>query len=168
MPFITEGELTFIFPDTWQASKFDDWSFHRNQFQNVCGGAKAVDVLAIEPKKCFWIIEIKDYRRHRRTKVIDLETEIAEKVRDSLAGLVAAKANANDVTEEELAVSALQCPRLRVVFHLEQPAKHTTLFPRAINAANVQQNLKRLIKAIDPHLLVTEISRMRGVAWSVE
>ena len=27
-----------------------EWSFYRNQFQQVCGGAKAVDILAIEPR----------------------------------------------------------------------------------------------------------------------
>ena len=43
MPSITEGQLKFSFPTAWQASKFDQWSFYRNQFQQVCGGAKAID-----------------------------------------------------------------------------------------------------------------------------
>jgi hypothetical protein len=166
MTEITEGRLKFTFPNDWQASKFDEWSFYRNQFQRVCGGAKAVDILAAEAKACLWTIEVKDYRRHRRTKTIDLGDEVAEKVRDTLAALVAAKANANDADEKAMAVAALRCPRLRVVLHLEQPAKHSTLFPRAIDPANVQQRLKQLIKAIDPHPLVIELSRMNGVAWT--
>jgi hypothetical protein len=76
-------------------------------------------------------------------------------------------ANANDADEKATAVTALRCPRLRVVLHLEQPAKHSTLFPRAIDPANVQQRLKQLIKAIDPHPLVIEMGRMNGVAWTV-
>ena len=167
MPAITEGQLTFQFPDDWKATKFDDWSFYRNQFQNVCGGAKAVDVLAVEARICFWKIEVKDYRQHRRTKTIELADEVAFKVRDSLAALVAARANANDGDEKDLARAALQCPGLRVVLHLEQPAKHSKLFPRAIDPAAVRQRLKQLIKAIDPHPLVIEMGRLGGVAWSV-
>jgi hypothetical protein len=167
MSSITEGQLTFQFPDDWKASKFDEWSFYRNQFQSVCGGSKAVDVLAIEPRVCSWKIEVKDYRQHRRTKIIDLAEEVAVKVRDSLAALVAARANASDCDERDLASAALRCRRLRVVLHLEQPAKHSKLFPRAIDPAAVRQRLKQLIKAIDPHPLVLERARLGGVAWTV-
>jgi hypothetical protein len=96
-----------------------------------------------------------------------LAEEIAEKVRDSLAALVAAQANANDADENASARAALRCPRLRVVLHLEQPARPSTLFPRAIDPANVQLRLRQLIKAIDPHPLVVEIANMRGVGWTV-
>ena len=89
------------------------------------------------------------------------------KVRDSLAALVAAQANANDREERELAFAALRCHRLRVVLHLEQPAKHSKLSPRAIDAADVKQRLKQRIKAIDPHPLVLDTTRLGGVAWTV-
>ncbi len=164
---VTEGRLTFTFPNYWITSKFDDWSFYRNQFQKVCRGTKAIDVLAIEPGVCFWKIEVKDYRRYPRTKPTHLAHEIAYKIRDSLAALVAAKVNANDAGEKAMAEAALKCPRLRVVLHLEQPAKHSKLFPRAIKPADIQQRLKQLLKAIDPHPLVIEMSRMSGVVWSV-
>lgn len=167
MPSITEGQLTFQFPNDWQASKFDEWSFYRNQFQRVCGGTKAIDVLAIQPRVCIWMIEVKDYRTHRRTKAIDLPNEVAIKVRDSLAALVAAKANANDAGEKAMAIAALKCRRVQIVLHLEQPAKHSKLFPRAIDPADVKQSLKRLIKAIDPHPRVVEGQRLDGVEWSV-
>ena len=167
MPGITEGNLTFEFPDTWQVTTFDKWGFYLNQFQSVCEGAKAVDLLAVEPRECFWSIEVKDYRQHRRTKTIDLAEEVALKVRDSLSGLVAARVNANDAAEKGLAEAALRCPRLRVVLHLEQPAKHSKLFPRAIDPSKVKQRLKQLIRAIDPHPMVLEMDRMNGVAWTV-
>ncbi len=167
MPTITEGQLNFVFPNGWLASQFDQWSFYRNQFQKVCGGVKAVDMLAIEPLQCFWTVEVKDYRQHTRTKTIDLAEEIAVKVRDSLSALVAASIHANDALEKEAARTALRCPRLKVVLHLEQPMKHSKLFPRAIDPAKVQQRLKQLIKAIDPHPLVVETGRMFGVSWSV-
>ena len=167
MPTISEGELEFDFPEGWQVSKFDAWSFYRNQFQNVCGGTKAMDLLAIEENHCVWVIEVKDYRRNRRTKTIDLAEEVAFKVRDTLVGLFVAKIHANDADEKQWAINAGRCERLRIVLHLEQPASPSKLFPRAIDPADVQQRLKQLIKAIDPHPLVVESQRMSNVAWTV-
>lgn len=168
MHTIDEGDLKFTFPDNVLASKFDQWSFYRNQFQSVCDGSKAVDLIALEPNSCLWTIEAKDYRQHRRTKTIDIADEIAIKNRDSLAAIFAAKANANDEKEKQLAWNAAQCPRIRVVLHLEQPRKHSKLFPRAIDPAKVKQRLKQLIKAIDPRPLVLEMGHLQGVPWSVQ
>ena len=167
MPSITEGALTFQFPDGWQITKFDTWSFYRNQFQKVCGGAKAIDMLAIASNRCVWAIEVKDYRGHPRTKTIELTDEVAYKVRDSLAALVAARINANDPEEKAMSNAALACNRIRVVLHLEQPAKHSKLFPRAIDPAQVTQKLRQLLKAIDPHPQVVAIGRLGDVGWSV-
>lgn len=191
MTQITEGALIFTFPDGWQVAKADDWSFYRNQFAKhfdgvrlackkcnaevrccKCGtaktiGAKAVDILAIEPGSVAWLIEVKDYRRHRRTKAVDLADEIAVKVRDSLAMFVAASKNAN-VQSERVAASAVGgSSSIRVVLHVEQAPKPSKLFPRAINPANVKQRLRRLIKFVDLHPLIVETSYMDRVAWSV-
>ncbi len=167
MSAVTEGQLQFTFPEMWKVSTFDKWSFYINQFQNVCGGTKAIDILALDAP-CCWLIEIKDYRQYSRTKSIDLAEEIATKVRDSLAALVAASINANNDIEKSLAMAAIRCTRLRVVLHLEQPAKHSKLYPRAIAPANVQLRLRQLLKAIDPHPLVLEKNRMDGVKWTVQ
>ncbi len=167
MPTITEGKLTFAFHDEWNVSKYDDWGHYRNQFIRVCGGVKAVDVLALEPQECCWLLEIKDYREHVRTKTIDLADEVAEKVRDTLAGLVGTQFCANDEGEKNSARQALRAKNLKVVLHLEQPAKHSTLFPRAINPAAVLQRLKQLIEAIDPHPRVVEKASMAGIPWTV-
>jgi hypothetical protein len=167
MPSVTVGDLTFAFRDRWSASKYDEWSHYRNQFINVCHGVKAVDVVALEPKGCCWLLEVKDYRLHVRTKPSELADEVAEKVRDTLAGLVGAQFCAADDAERKLARQALRTPCLRVVLHVEQPAKHSKLFPRAIKLADVQQRLKQLIKAIDPHPRVVEIAAMSGIPWTV-
>ena len=78
MPTVTEGKLRFTFPDGWNVSKYDDWLHYRIQFIKVCDGIKAIDVLALEPKGCCWLLEIKDYREHARTKAIGLAEELAE------------------------------------------------------------------------------------------
>lgn len=168
MPTIVEGDLSFEFPAGWTVSKFDDWSFVRNQFQSVCGGARAIDILAIEPDHgCVWHIEAKDYRRRRREKVLGLAEEVAEKVRDSLAALAAARVNANDEVERASAEAALRGRRLRIVLHLEQTATPSKLFPRALDPAKVQQRLKQLTKAIDAHPLVRDRSHSQSCPWTV-
>ena len=86
MTEIREGALTFSFPDQCEAGKYDDWSFYRNQFQSVAGGSKAVDILCLADGVA-WLVEIKDYRQHPRTKPSDLCDEVARKVRDTLSGL---------------------------------------------------------------------------------
>jgi len=117
MPGLAEGELSFEFSPGWEISKLDEWSFYRNQFQNVCNGTKAVDILAIEPGlDCVWCIEVKDYRRHRRRKTVSVAEETACKVRDSLALLAAANANANDAGEKAMARHALSARQMRSCF----------------------------------------------------
>jgi hypothetical protein len=166
MPLVTEGNLTFEFPAGWDVAKLDDWSFYRNQFLKVCNGTKAVDILAIEPgQACAWYIEVKDYRRHVRTKTVHVADEIACKVRDSLALLAAA--SVNDDVEKAQARLALRCQDIKVILHLEQPAKHSKLFPRKIDLANTQQKLRQLVRAIDPHALVREMNLMHGCEWTV-
>jgi len=84
---LVEGELKFTFGENCQASKYDEWSFYRNQFQNICGGSKAVDIICLND--CIiWLIEVKDYRVFQRTKPIDIGDEIAIKVRDTLLDLI--------------------------------------------------------------------------------
>lgn len=90
MPRITEQKLSFIFPDTWQAIKYDDESFYRNKV-NQCQDTKAVDILALSECELF-LIEVKDFRNYRienkqRIKTAALAIEVAQKVRDTLIGL---------------------------------------------------------------------------------
>jgi hypothetical protein len=167
MNTIQEGSLTFTFPDGCLATKYDDWSFHRNQFQTTCGGAKAVDILCIENNEA-WLIEIKDYRKPLTKKVAGLHKTVAKKVRDTLAGLVAAKFNGNDPQEVQFAQEILRSNRVHIVLHVEQPTKHSKLFPRAIDPADLKQQLKRLVKAIDAHPKIVDQTNLAGnMSWSV-
>ncbi|MGZ4970941.1 MAG: hypothetical protein ACXV8O_02465 [Methylobacter sp.] len=86
--------LNFDFPNDWQVSKYDDWSFYRNQFSRMRNGIKSLDLLAIDPNKTAWLIEVKDYRINSRTKPSDLGEEIAHKVFDTLAAIIPAKIHA--------------------------------------------------------------------------
>ncbi len=175
MPTLLVDGITFVFPGSWEASKYDEWSFYRNRWCNVYKGRdsgtgqaigiKAIDLIAVDPAGPVWFVEVKDYRVHRRTKPSDLGEEVAQKVFDTLAALLPASVNGDVPSEIALARRALGATRLRVVLHLEQPAKHSKLFPRAIEPANVVLKLKSLLKPIDAHPLVVECARMHGVAW---
>ena len=123
-------------PDHCKAGKYDDWAFYRNQFQSVAGGSKAVDILCLADGVA-WLVEIKDYRRHQRTNPLDLCDEVATKVRDTLSGLAAASANANDADEKTLARRAFSMHRWRVALHLEPPNVTSGLWRQAINPANI-------------------------------
>lgn len=159
--------LTFDFPADWNASKYDDWKFYRLRFGRMWSGIKSIDVIAIDPETNVWLIEVKDYRQHARTKPTDLPEEVAHKVFDTLAALLPARTNADDKGEVDIAKKALRGKKIRVVLHLEQPAKHSKLFPRAIDPANVKQVLRRLLKPIDAHPFVAEMAAMGTLAWSV-
>jgi len=190
MPTFIEGQLRFVFPDDWEASKFDEWSFYRNQFMKLanayiscsscevgvrcakCGsknvaGTKGIDILAIDSDQICWQIEIKDYRQTRESTFVFLADEVALKVRDTLACLTAAKINANEPNEKRLARKGLRCNRLRVVLHLEQPVPHSPLESTAARRANVLQRLKQLVKSIDPRPLVLDTNNLANVNWTV-
>lgn len=167
MPTIVEGKLQFSFPNGWRATKYDDWTHYRNQGIKLCGGAKAVDILLLDPSSCSWLLEVKDYRQFQRTKTVDLGDEIAGKVRDTLAVVAGAQHHASDPAERDFSRRFIQSRRIRVVLHLEQPSTHSKLFPRAINPADVCQRLRQLLKPIDPHPQVVEIGSMSGIAWDV-
>ena len=170
MTEIVEGDLTFAFPDHCEADKYDEWSFYRNQFQSVAGGSKAVDILCVSDDAA-WLVEIKDYRRHPRTKAIEIEDELASKVRDTLAGIAAASAKANDHDERALARRALKRRRWRVALHLEQPNVRSRLRPQPLDVANLLARIRkcRKLKAVDAHPVIVNREKIpRDVPWNVQ
>lgn len=152
--------LYFNFPDDWHVSKYDDWSFYRNQFSRMWNGIKSLDLLAISPSKTAWLIEVKDYRVYQRTKPSELSEEVGKKVFDTLAALLPAKINADEVQEKTISRRILGATGLRIVLHLEQPAKHSKLRPRAINPADVKMKLRQILKPIDAHPILSEMASM--------
>ena len=166
---ITEGCLCFTFPDNTIASKYDEWTFYRKRFNSAFGGTKAVDIVHVDANKTAWLIEVKDYRTNRRTKPSDLGDEIALKVRDTLAGVVAARFGAQDLIEQSTAKKFLQAKRLKVVLHLEQPQKISRLFPQIVNPTDLKLRLQILLKAVDAHPEVVNAKTLKSIMnWSVE
>jgi len=159
--------LIFSFPDDWKIAKYDDWAFYRNQFSRMWNEIKAVDMISLDRSSTFWLIEVKDYRTNRRTKPTSLSNEVAGKVFDTLAAMLPAKVNASNAEEMQMATDISSTQRIRVVLHLEQPRQDSKLFPRAIDPADVQQKIRKLLHPVDAHPKVVEKSEMRNLAWSV-
>lgn len=167
MTVLREQQLTFTFDDHVQASSYDDWSFYRNTFNGFCGGTKAADFICVDAQQT-WIVEVKDYRQHPRTKALSLGDEVAAKVRDTLAGLAAASYRADEADEKRIARKAVQRPRLRVVLHLEQPRNPSKLYPLAIKPADILMKLRQCLRAVDPHPKVVNKDALKAdMPWTV-
>ena len=165
MTTLIEGNLAFEFPENCAVSRYDGWAFYRNQFNRVGGGSKAVDFVCI-CGSCAWLIEVKDYRLHPRTKPSELHEEVAIKARDTLAGLAAAQANANKEAEREIARNALS-KRWRVALHLEQPRVPSRLRPKIIDAATLRMKLRQAVRSIDAHPKIVDIvDTAAAVPWT--
>lgn len=163
MPVLNIDGLTFTFPQAWQASKYDEWSFYRNQFVKQGDGIKAVDAVALAPTNTAFLIEVKDYRYPDTEKPSQLPEAIANKVLHTLAAMLPAKLHANDATEQRLSAAILACTSLHVVAHIEQSPSHRPV----VDLADIKQKLRRLLRAVDAHPKIVSMNDMRRLAWTV-
>lgn len=145
---LKEGRLIFLFDDSFQqAKKYDELEFYRLHFCRI-QETKAVDIICIDSENTY-LIEIKDYSHHSRTKTEPLHQEIAKKIRDSIAGLYwASKMTLPALAREsEFAKRALEHD-MKLVFHCEVPIKMKDLL------AVQRQALKKIFRTIDRNLIV--------------
>ncbi|ABM36453.1 hypothetical protein [Polaromonas naphthalenivorans] len=81
----------------------------------------------------------------------------------TLAAMLPARLLANEPVERQLATAILNCGCLKVVLHIEQPQRHRPV----VDPADIKQKLRRLLKAVDPHLKIVSMNNMQGLAWTV-
>lgn len=168
MPVVVVDTFTFTFPNGWTAEKYDSWRFYVNNLQNVFGGAKAVDLVAFAAsKQCCWLIEAKDYRLGCTTNAVDLAKVVAHKVRDTLAGLTITRLHASIAKEKTVAQSSLGCGDMKVVLLMETLPSSSPLFPHPINPANVQLELRRLLRKTLLSFRVVDIAGSLHLPWTV-
>lgn len=170
MTHIREGSLDFYFDsECHPVEKYDELKFYRRQFKKTCSSTKAVDFIC-GTDSIRYLIEVKDYRLHARTKPSGLAEEVAQKARDTLAGLAACATNAHDPSEKRCAADFLSGNDriFRLVLHLEQPSNPTRLRPTPIDPAAIKQKLKQVAKAIDPHpLVLSQHDSTSDIPWRV-
>lgn len=80
-----------------------------------------------------------------------------------MAGLVAAKYNANVDIEKQIARAALKMSKINVVLHMEQIQRVWSIDP-----ADLQMKLKQKLKAVDAHpRVVSKDCLKRDMGWVV-
>ena len=141
--------MRLTMPAGWWVWKYDDSDFHQTQFQNFAGGVKAMDAIALDPTQTLWLIELKDYRQNRRRKPSSVFAEVADKARDTLAGLAVARVSAKAQRERSLAQQALGYRQIRVALQLAQSARPHRLFPQVVESADADIQLRRAVKQVD-------------------
>lgn len=125
MTHFEEGYLAFDFGPRWQVIKLDEHRDYRERIEKLTG-TKSVDFLGIFDHRELYLIEVKDFRRDRiatkeRLSSGDLATELAQKVRDSLACIISAN-HTSSRPEEWRPYARLLCHtkrRIKVVLWLE-------------------------------------------------
>lgn len=160
---LTVERLTFKFPMGWDVCKYDDWSFYRNQFVGQIEGLKGVDIIAIDTSKRAYLVEVKDYRFPGSEKPSELPNAVAKKVLCTLAAMLPAKLNGTVPSEIDISKKVLRCSDLRIVVHIEQSQRHMPI----VDLADLKQKLKRMLRAVDPHLRIVHMSNMHNLSWTV-
>lgn len=140
--------MQLTMPQGWWVWDYDKSAFH-SSFQNLAGGSKAMDAVAWEPGGTLWLIELKDYRQHRRTKPSSVYAEVAGKVRATLAALAVARVRAEVPVEKTRAYQAMTCTRIRVVLQLAQATHPHRLFKQAVEPSDADLQLRRAVKQVD-------------------
>jgi hypothetical protein len=89
-------------------------------------------------------------------------------LRDTLAGLAAARVAANDPQLKAFAADAMRADFFRVVLLLEQPQKPSKLFPQAVDPATARTALKKAVRAVDPHPIFGNAGALtEKIGWNV-
>lgn len=171
MTIIPEARLEFVFQDNWQASKYDEWSWYRNQFERIQFNLdgkdvtlKGVDIVAVAPDRGLWLIEAKDYRYEALPKPSDLPQAVAKKVLDTLSGLFTARFRAAN-EERRIARMCTAAQSLHVTLVVALPRVPSRLFRRVVDPADIQAKIRQLIHQIDAHPKVYELTSQ--MPWQV-
>lgn len=105
MTTLKERALSFTFSAAWKpVIKWDDTDFYRKRVQQLAG-TDAVDIVALADDKLLFI-EVKDYRWTTTTPKLwgaELAQKVAEKVRDTVAGLAGASRTAGEGAKSTIA-----------------------------------------------------------------
>ena len=141
---LIEGKARFVFAEAVQATPYDQWPGYTNRIQSFAE-SKAVDFLAIAPRShTLYLIEVKDYRlaTKEHSPPSELPAIMAQKCRDTLAGLVLAT-RGNNETEADFAALALKQRDLVAILHMDQPKLRFRTRPEPFNVGDLGIALKR-------------------------
>jgi len=160
---IDEKFLRFRFDDTWVVIKYDDHRDYRERIQHL-PETKGVEFVAVLHEMSLYFIEAKDFRGHRienraRVKDGELAIEVAQKVRDTIAGIVAAhhRGSTEDWSRFIECLTNSVNP-VRVLLWLEDDSPSAPRGRRHNQASVVTDRLKQHLRWLTPRVLVVGLT----------
>ncbi|QEH32540.1 hypothetical protein OJF2_10170 [Aquisphaera giovannonii] len=166
MPTVIEERfLRFEFSDDWLAVKYDDHPDYRERIGGL-RETKAIDLVATfrRNRHTLHFIEVKDFRGHRienRERIRDgeLAVEVAQKVRDTIAGIIAAHHRGKAETWGPHAQCLVTPDRpVKVVLWLEEDLPHIPPGRPQNRASVLTDALKRELRWLTTKVLVLNIA----------
>lgn len=178
MTVIVEGALRFEFGASWRhVLKYDAAPLYREGIEGLKGkaacdlclgelscerchhkptiDARAVDIVGNHGGHLYFI-EIKDFRRRGAPKPAVLATEVARKVRDTLAGLIGALHGPSAAGIRPLVAPVVERPP-RIILWLEEEMDPRRIEQRADPALIMRGELKKRLQWISGHVWVVNL-----------
>lgn len=160
MKSLKEGELAFDFGDDWQIIKFDEHPDYRKA-SLMLSGTKGVDFLGIYGKDLY-LIEVKDFRGRKIADKENLLLEVAQKMRDTLACILAfyRTSSSPECWQPYFDLLCKKDTRIKVVFWLEKVAAHKVIrdsyrYEKATSEFSILlKSLKPKLSWLSSHVLV--------------
>lgn len=137
----TESHLAFSFDHTyWEVVKYDEHPKYL-EISNALDGTKAIDFMGFYNKTTLVVFEVKGFRGYGSAKSVQerlaegmevLTTEIAQKVKDTVAGIIGISRNiqTNDTIWEKAAKQILQNKNLVIIAWIEEDLNSKVLRDR--------------------------------------
>lgn len=171
MRTFNESDLKFEFSEAWWVEQYDDLTDYKN-LKNVVPGSKGVDFIGILNNETLSFIEVKNFRGHRieskpRLQLGEdpIEIEVAQKVRDTLAGVTAAARNSTHLKNQwQNVLTFLQNDKknVEVILWLEEdPFTHSAVTNTKRNNANsgtLSRRVKQKLAWLTTRVFVYHIS----------
>ncbi len=157
-----EARLRFEFDDSWFVIKYDEHSDYTDRIRRL-DETKAVDFVALQADSRLYLIEVKDFRGHRienqeRLREGELAIEVGQKLRDTIAGIVAAHHRGNEEVWGRV-VRRLGCGQTPVhaMLWLEQDLPPGPRGRRQNQASVLIDALKNRLHWLTPRILVVSL-----------
>lgn len=154
----SESRLEFHFAEGWQVIKYDDEPAYRKMTE-LMPGMKGIDFLALHDDVLYFI-EVKNFRNASTGEDVRLNSDalvhqVAQKVRDSLAGMIGAYRNAQEpIVWQRFAnhVVARERP-VRVVLWL---GHRFSTAENKVQQSVLLNQLKKALAWLTPHVWVAD------------
>jgi hypothetical protein len=157
-----EQKLRFVFDDSWSVVKYDDHPDYQDRIRRL-DETKALDFVAVYANEVLYLIEVKDFRGYRiknrpRVRDAELALEVGQKVRDTIAGIVAAhhRGNTTDWGQAVKRLGANAAP-VRVLLWLEQDLPPGPRGRRMNELSVLIDALKQRLDWLTPRVLVVDL-----------